>query len=336
MKVLYVGYRYEFGNPENGDAINYLGWHNGLKKLGYTVEGLFYDNAEPIEIKQRLNERIVQFQPDVVFVIPQHDRFPSSLYTSVVPDKPYALFGFFGDDQWRFETFSKYYSNKFDLIITTDFNSVEKYKQCGAQSVFLSQWAALSDLCINIEDCAPLKFKFDVTFVGAKSRYREWFVNRLKKDGIAVVCYGDGWNNGRINYEEMSLIARQSKISLNISNSLSHDIRFIFSSIPNFLSYIKSRLKIGSKNISQMKARNFEIPGYGGFQLTEYVPDLERYWNIGAEICCYTDYDECLLMVNHWLKNEDEREFIRKCGNKRAITEHTYVSRLINIFGKIV
>ena len=39
--------------------------------------------------------------------------------------------------------------------------------------------------------------------------------------------------------------------------------------------------------LKQIKGRNFEIPGCGGFLLTDYVPGLERYFQIGEEIVCY-------------------------------------------------
>ena len=46
---------------------------------------------------------------------------------------------------------------------------------------------------------------------------------------------------------------------------------------------------------------NFEIPYYGGFQLTNYVPSLEMYLNIGQEVICYNDIDELELLINYYL-----------------------------------
>ncbi|GAH96354.1 unnamed protein product, partial [marine sediment metagenome] len=59
----------------------------------------------------------------------------------------------------------------------------------------------------------------------------------------------------------------------------SYDIRYIFSSIKSLREFMRSK-----KRIEQIKARNFEIPALGGFQLTNYCLSLEDYFEIGKEI----------------------------------------------------
>jgi spore maturation protein CgeB len=335
MKVLYVGYRHEFGDSLNGDAINYLGWFMGFVNLGFSVDGVFFDKKSKEEIQTEINNKLKNSKPDVVFVIPQLDKLPPNSLNNLINTKDSKFVGFFGDDQWRFKNFSKKYAKLFDLIVTTDFICLDLYKDHGAKSAILSQWAAVSELCNSLDGTPLNDFKYDITFVGACSRYRKWFIDRLAKDGIVVECFGDGWKNDRVSFEQMSEIARQSKISLNISNSISFDIRFIFSSISNFLAFIKNQIKSVAKDRSQMKARNFEISGFGGFQLTDYVPGLDMHWIIGKDIACYSNYDECLLMIHYWLTNNKKREDIRISGNKKAISHHTYEVRIKKILEKI-
>ena len=89
------------------------------------------------------------------------------------------------------------------------------------------------------------------------------------------------------------------------------------------------------KNVSQTKARIFEIPVYGGFELTEYVPSLEDYFEIGKEIVCYKDVDEARLMIDYYLQNTEERELIKAKSVKRSRSEHTFKNRVIDFMSSI-
>ena len=55
----------------------------------------------------------------------------------------------------------------------------------------------------------------------------------FKKRNINVHCFGDGWINGRVTDEDIEQIFVSSKINLNISNSISYDIRYLLSSLRN-------------------------------------------------------------------------------------------------------
>ena len=80
--------------------------------------------------------------------------------------------------------------------------------------------------------------------------------------------------------------------------------------------------------MSQIKARNFEIPYFGGFQLTDYVPTIEEYFEVGSEISCYSSLDEAELLIKYYLNNSSEREEIRLNGNNRSKDTHGYSNRI--------
>jgi spore maturation protein CgeB len=126
-----------------------------------------------------------------------------------------------------------------------------------------------------------------------------------------------------------------SKINLNISNSISYDIRYLLHNPKNIISLLKSFVRAGSKNISQTKARIFEIPVRGGFELTEYVPSLEDYFDIGKNIVCYCSVDEASLLINYYLKNDLEREKIKIKSVEHARKNHTYKNRTIQFMQKV-
>jgi len=243
----------------------------------------------------------------------------------------YITLNWFCDDQWRFEEFTKYYVPHFTYAITTDKFALNKYRKIGYENVILSQWASFG---FNEDiDFEAIKYKYNVSFVGGISGYRKWLINKLEKAGMKIECFGAGWKNGRVTFDEMSGIFKTSKINLNISNSVSYDIRYIFSifsSLRSIREFLRSK-----KRVEQIKARNFEMPAFGGFQLTNYVPCLEDYFDIGREVAVYISFDDLMLQINYYLDNEEERRRIMIDGYKRAINEHTYVSRLKDIFRKV-
>ncbi len=233
----------------------------------------------------------------------------------------------FGDDQWRFENFTTKYAPLFKWSVTTDPFALKKYQKLGIKNVHLSQWAAIDDQPAIPEET---RYKFDVSFVGGSNSTRRWFVDTLKKRGLNVEAFGFNWPNGTLTHQQMIETFRSSKINLNLSNSVSWDIRYLLHHWKNPIVAWRS-----PKTSSQMKARNFEIPYYGGFQLAEFVPGLDFYFNIGQEIACYKDIDEAELLIRYYLENEELREEQKKKSLSRARHHHTYFHRHKEFFEKL-
>lgn len=323
-QILYIAFQYEYAKKENGVALNYKAWYENFIKLGYEVETLFYEDYAKEELQKKILEVATVINPDLIFFILQKDQIDIDTLKRL-KEKKYFTANFFGDDQWRFNSWSSKYAPYFSVCITTDKFSIDKYKAIGQKNIIRSQWASLDSEVsyVNID------YKYDVSFIGGINPYRKWFVKELTKRGVKVHCFGNGWDNGRITYEEMENIFLTSKINLNISNSTNYDIRYLLSNLRAFLSTIRSVIK-GGKNSSQTKARNFEIPVQGGFQLTDYVPTIEDYFDIGRELICYNNIDEAETLIRYYLKHENERENIKLNGVKKARTNHTFKHRVIN------
>ena len=329
-KILYISFQYEFGNPENGYAMNYKAWYENFLKLGYEIEPIFYDSHSKEELQLTIIEKANYIKPDMIFFILQKTQVEKQTLEKLRL-LGYFVVNFFGDDHWRFPNFSIHYANYFDVCITTDKFSIDKYKAIGQNNIIYSQWGSLESY-INYKN---LSYKYDVSFVGGISPHRKWFVSELEKRNIKVYCFGNGWDNGRVTYNQVEQIFVSSKINLNISNSLSYDMRFLLSSPRNFASTIKALLRGGGKNTSETKARNFEIPVQGGFQLTDYVPTLEEYYYIGKEVVCYSNIDEAENLIHYYLKHEAERESIKSAGVEKARSEHTFKNRIVEFMKEI-
>lgn len=327
MKILYVDLEYDYGMKSRG--INTIG-HDGFKKsfetLGHDVVMFYYDNylSNTIPLQNDLKAFADDTQPDLIFFSLFTDQF--DIETLEALKSKYTTVNWFGDDQWRFDDFTSHYANHFTYCITTDKFSIPKYQILGQSNVIYSQWAA-----IDIHDIPVFKgYKYDVSFVGGFHPYRKWFIDSLSKRGIKIEAFGNGWENGPLSANEMNELFTNSKINLNIGNSNSFDIRYLLSHWRVLLLHFRS-----TKNASQIKARNFEIPYFGGFQLTDYAPTIENYFDIGKEIVCYKDIDEAELLIRYYLNNEEERESIKKASHIKALEKHGYINRLEEVLEQI-
>lgn len=321
--ILAVLLQWDYGNRQRGISNEKLWFYDSFVKLFSRVEVFWYDDylKNLPRLQELVLEKAASCNPDLIFFIPCGDQFSFATLDSLKRSCP--TIAWFGDDTWRFDSFSSRYANHYSFVATTDAWSVPKYLRLGARPI-LTEWASAEPLSERI---GPLdeteSFLYDVSFVGGINHFREWFIKRLGKLGVEVACFGAGWPRGRVSFEEMEQIFRVSRINLNISNSVCHDIRYVFSGRRAFKEYRRS-----AKRAEQVKARNFEIPLAGGFQLSNYAIGLERYLDIGREIAIYSNPEECAGQIGYYLDNEAERREITLRSHLRAINEHTYYHRL--------
>lgn len=320
MKILIVDLEHDYGNPKRGpNYIGRFGFLEPLKKLGHEVVTFYYDRylSAPGDLQKDLIQKARQENPRIIYFNLFGEQF--SFETLDLLKREFFTINWFGDDTWRFDSFTRRFAPHFSLSVTTDEFAVHKYVSLGAR-VFLSQWAAF-DLDPGTLSASG-GYEYDLSFVGASFSIRRWFIAQLEKRGLKVATFGFGWPSGPISLEEMCRIFRVSKINLNLSNSKSHDYRFLFSSPRHFYSSLRS-----GKTAGQVKARNFEIPYYGGFQITEFVPGLDKHLHLGKDVVCYKDIDEAELLIRHYLRNADEREMIKNQGIETCRSRHSYFHR---------
>lgn len=214
-----------------------------------------------------------------------------------------TLIGWFSDDQWRFEAFSKNLAKYLEFPVTTCHGAYEAYKTLGFHPIFC-QWGS------NPRYYKPkngAKKRYDVTFVGGSHGGRSEFLNTLVKEGVAVSTFGRGWNK-TLAFNSMVRLYCESRINLNFSTSSVDE------------------------NVKQIKGRVFEIPMCGGFLLTEYAPGLEEWFEIDMEIACFSDRKEAAEKIRYYLSHEAKRERIAQAGYRRAVNCHSWDTRLIEVF----
>jgi spore maturation protein CgeB len=231
----------------------------------------------------------------------------------------------------------------FHWASTTDSLSVGKYLKIGFKNIIKTQWGFNHHL-YNTYDTVK---DYDVTFIGQSHSNRKQILYQLEKDGLNIKCWGKGWENGRLSHENMVKMFSRSKINLNFTES-----SVIFGWKPIVKIFLNRRaddsLRINSpfqmlRNIRilfderrpQIKGRNFEIPGSGGFLLTQNADNLDEYFLPEKEITVFSDIKDLKDKIKYYLNNDKERDDIRQAGFLRAIRDHTYERRFIDIFSKI-
>lgn len=349
MKVATIFLRYDYGIEGRGESLEKKVFSPAINEnADEVVEFWLEDNGYPNDM-EGLQERVLKFcdkeNPDIVFFILMKDEIKVDTIKKL--SEKYITINWFCDDQWRFETFTKDVAPYLTYSITMDKYSIKKFKNLGC-NVIHSQWAAIDyETSIEFE---KINYKYDISFIGGKNETREWIIYELKKAGYRIDCFGSGWENGRISYENMKEIFLTSKINLNLSNSIPIDIRFykylffnIFKYDGNLKRYFKKikfniRTMISSrkngKNIEQMKARNFEICGFGGFQLSQYALELEDYYDIGKDIGIFTTIDELVLQIDYYLFNKEKRQEMCKNAHEKT-KEYVYKEKIRKIFDEI-
>jgi hypothetical protein len=191
-----------------------------------------------------------------------------------------------------------------DAVLTAAPECVEWYLKEGCPALFFPE---ASDP--NIFYPMPQLPKIhDVIFVGARYGIREKIVQGLRRAGVSVSAFGNGWEGGRLLTEDVARLFAQSKIILG-SGTIGHCTDFY-----------------------ALKLRDFDGPMSGSFYLTHDNSDLREVYKIGSEIETYRDVDDCIEKVKWYLIHDVERESIASAGRQRALNDHTWIRRFSDLF----
>lgn len=345
MKKLFVGFDHIMINGNQYESLDKLIFVNSTSNGDNKTLFFKIDNYKS---KDKLEKDLFNFlkknRVDMILFNLINDEIKEDTLKTL--KKTYLTLNWFGDDQWRFESFSKYKCNLFSYSVTTDKNAFSKYKSIGYNNVILSQWAALEIINKKVSS-----YSYDISFVGSYSTAREWLILKLKKNNLNVNVFGSGWGNDSfLTYEDFKNVVLNSKINLNLSNSSPKNLNFIFFFFKNFFSEIflfkksfKNLIKLlkaiklnffYSKNFEQIKARNFEIPALNGFQLTNRVEGLDEFFIENKEIVFFDDDNDLIEKCKFYLSNDSIRERIKQASNKKSFN-HTYKKRFEEIFEKL-
>ena len=260
------------------------------------------------EMNKKFLEIISKEKPDYVLCSLGHEEFyPETLMKikSVSPNS--IIVNFFGDDNCRFDDWSRYYALFFDYILATE-KDLSDYKKDGIKDVYFLHGVNTGLLKpLNIEK------KFDVTFIGMPIRDRHSYIKYLCKKGIKIRLFGPGWQDYKdlkeiygdfLSSEDYIKVINQSKINLNFSKNI---------------------LQKKGKKDTQLKGRILEILSCNAFLLIEYFPDIHLFFkNKYVNKVAFKTKEELLKKINYYLKNKGEREKIAGIFRKEVIKNYDW------------
>lgn len=240
----------------------------------------------------------------------------------------------FGDDQQRFDDYSSLKARWFTHPVTCDYFSYPRYLEKGINGIIQSGWGAIDYSEVKEEETDAAAY--DVTHVGVYSHYRDFLKQLLISRGIKVKFYGPGWEGGRLSTGQMKNVFRTSKISLSLQKiAVSYDIRYLLRHPTRLAALARNSFRGTKLYRKQINARYFEINACGGFQLAEYVPMIEEFYDIGREITVFSSPEEMADLVSYYLAAGDKRLSIARKGAEKALTSHLMMHRLGKIHEQI-
>lgn len=347
VRILYTACKYDYMDVKRGYSFEHYNFYGTLSKLPQ-FEIIYFPYERMHEVgKDKMNEELRELvdkeKPNILLAIIFTDELKKEVIGEISKNTNTQTIAWFCDDSWRFDNYSKYWAPYFNWVVTADSRAPEKYHKIGYKNVIKSQFACNHFLY------KPLNLPkiYDVTFIGQPHSNRKKIIEKIKKTGINIKCWGKGWSNGRVSQEEMIKIFSQSKINLNLTKSSGNislkELVKIFLKRKNNKSiqidnphhWIDNFKSFLGKRREQIKGRNFEIPGCQGFLITGDADNLCDYYEDGNEIVIYKDTNDLINKIKYYLEHDEEREVIAHAGYKRTLQDHTYEKRFNEIFKTI-
>jgi len=215
--------------------------------------------------------------------------------------------GWFFDDDWRFSSYSKYWTPYLDYCVTNAIEAVAKYRELSSRVI---QTIPNTGVAVD-RDSSSAEERYEVSFVGSINfADRKQYIDKLRETNIPIHLFGEG-SGGYVSFEEMIDIFGASKINLNFSKAG-----------PYYW-------------VKQIKGRVFQVCMAGGFLLTEYVPGIENYFEIDEEIACFHNAGEMVEKIIYYLAHDEERRAIAQTGWRRATREYTSCHMVAKVFNEI-
>jgi spore maturation protein CgeB len=164
----------------------------------------------------------------------------------------------------------------------------------------------------------PARYAFDVSFFGSldaarypelapRARFVETLQPRLAALGIGLELRG----NALALPEQIALI-QSTRINLAVHSSA--DTRW----------HRRARPKPRGWGLTE---RCYGVPAAGGFLLSDWRFHAEDDFVPGTEWASFTDVDECVERIRHYLAHFDDARAIAEAAHRRVLAQHTYLHR---------
>jgi len=185
---------------------------------------------------------------------------------------------------------------------------------------------------VIVKEGAPIDaLKSDILLTGNidmnRKKTRGEYIHALHKAQIGTVAYYGPNHLREVSYlrdiyrgelsgnEEHSHVVNSTKIIFHYTQELTEsDYR---ETIPDRFQSVSGRV--------------FDGAAAGKLVMTNNFADLEKAFEIGAEVVVYDDIEDAIEKARYYLLHDEEREAIARAGQKRALRDHTVMERVETI-----
>lgn len=374
MRILYAGMKYDYGRPEQGFGFEHYNFYESLRHMGHDILYFDYMTLLQKHGRDGMNRRLLDVsraeKPDLMMAILFKDEFDPLVLREISAAIPTV--NWFCDDHWRFDNYSCQWASCFTWVVTTAASALPKYAALGHRHVIKSQWACNHSLYRKLD--LPLRYDVTFvgqphgnrrSLIEALRRAgirvcvwgAGWEAGRISQDDMIRV-----FNQSRINLNLAnasvpitggagqsdsptvdSRVGLRSRISRAVDKvpfgSHAKAVARAWRLTPGSVASMAEGSVAADANEAcyseQIKGRNFEVPGCGGFVLTGRADNLDQYYEHEKEIVCFDNRDELIDKIRHYLTHESERAAIAQAGYERTLREHTYAHRFTDIFSRM-
>lgn len=281
--------------------------HFGGGRIFYVLESVFRNGIANTQekISKIIEERSIS---TVVFAPNGSDyELPIEYFAEIKASFGVRTILWMLDDELCFDTYSKYYAQVFDAVVTCDYYATFAYAKLGVPAFYY--FSSYSKSQIYPYDVPR---DLDVSFVGDCTKAdRISMIEYLRANEVRVVTYGDGSDFGFVDRQEMIKIFSRSKINLNFTkvNTLTAQAWFLEE---NCLSAL----------VRQNKGRPMEVAMTRSFCLSEYSSSLAQTFTIGSEMDMFGSREELLERVRYYLKEDEIREQMAERAYRKALAKY--------------
>ena len=182
--------------------------------------------------------------------------------------------------------------------LTNSLECVRWYAAEGAAAYFFPEAA-------DPEVYRPLDLQkdIDVSFLGGWYGGRRDLIERLRALGIRVETFGPGTDNGIISRDEIVTVFNRSRVNLGFGGVAE------------------------SASVTCLKGRDFEVPMTGNAYLTQYNHELTGLYDVGREIACYLNANDCAEQIRMLLDDPAGAAALGRAARERALRQHTWRKR---------
>ncbi len=186
--------------------------------------------------------------------------------------------------------------------------------------------------------------KADFVFVAQKQG-----LERMKKDGIAnPILLPHAFEPHA--YYPMDLATKRYDVCFVghvISSNRVDALDRLFKEFPNFFygqrlfdeasrKFNESKICFNISMTDDINMRTYEVMGSKAFLLTNWIPNIEDFFEDGKHLVLYRTLDEMVEKAKYYLAHDDEREKIAQAGYEEVMKKHTMVHRVSRIVEEFV